>query len=37
MSRLQEFRVSKDDFFASHPQSPLTPEQKQGFHWPGLF
>ena len=32
MSQLQEFRVSKDDFFASHPQSPLTPEQKQGFN-----
>lgn len=32
MSRLQEFRASKDDFFASHPQSPLTFEQKQSFH-----
>ena len=32
LSQLQEFRVSKDDFFASHPQSPLTPEQKQSFH-----
>jgi uncharacterized protein (DUF1684 family) len=32
MNELQEFRASKDDFFASHPQSPLTPEQKQEFH-----
>jgi uncharacterized protein len=31
MSQLQEFRHSKDDFFASHPQSPLTPEQKRNF------
>ena len=31
MSRLQEFRANKDDFFASHPQSPLTSEQKRGF------
>jgi len=32
MTQLEEFRASKDDFFASHPQSPLTPEQKQDFH-----
>ena len=32
MSELQEFRTSKDDFFASHSQSPLTPEQKRDFH-----
>ena len=31
MSQLKDFRVSKDDFFASHPQSPLTPEQKRNF------
>ncbi len=31
MSELQEFRASKDDFFAHHPQSPLTAEQKRGF------
>jgi uncharacterized protein (DUF1684 family) len=31
MSELQEFRASKDDFFASHPQSPLTPEQRREF------
>ena len=32
MNELQEFRTSKDDFFASHPQSPLTSEQKRVFH-----
>jgi uncharacterized protein (DUF1684 family) len=32
MSLYQEFRTSKDDFFANHPQSPLTPEQRRGFH-----
>ncbi len=32
MTHLTEFRASKDDFFASHPQSPLTPEQKRDFH-----
>ena len=31
MNPLEEFRTSKDDFFASHPQSPLTPEQKRNF------
>lgn len=31
MNQLQEFRASKDDFFASHPQSPLTFEQKRNF------
>ena len=31
MSKLKEFRVSKDNFFAGHPQSPLTPEQKRKF------
>ena len=31
MNEYQEFRKSKDDFFASHPQSPLTPEQKREF------
>ena len=31
MSELDEFRARKDDFFKSHPQSPLTREQKQGF------
>jgi uncharacterized protein (DUF1684 family) len=32
MSDLQEFRASKDEFFARHPQSPLTTEQKRNFH-----
>ena len=31
MSELDEFRREKDTFFASHPQSPLTPEQKKAF------
>ncbi len=31
MSELDEFRTEKDDFFGTHPQSPLTPEQKRSF------
>lgn len=31
MTELEEFRAEKDEFFGSHPQSPLTPEQKRGF------
>ncbi|GAB4493444.1 MAG: DUF1684 domain-containing protein [Anaerolineales bacterium] len=31
---LKTFRADKDDFFARHPQSPLTPEQKR--HFKGL-
>ena len=31
MTELDEFRTAKDEFFAQHPQSPLTPEQKSGF------
>ena len=31
MSELTEFRAEKDKFFASHPQSPLLPEQKKEF------
>lgn len=31
MSGLDEFRKAKDEFFASHPQSPLTREQRRGF------
>jgi uncharacterized protein (DUF1684 family) len=31
MSDLQAFRKDKDDFFAHHPESPLTPEQKRDF------
>jgi uncharacterized protein len=31
MSDLEEFRAEKDDFFGSHPQSPLIAEQKNVF------
>ena len=31
MSELTDFRAEKDELFAHHPQSPLTPEQKNGF------
>jgi len=31
MINLQEFRTEKDEFFAQHPQSPLTHEQKHDF------
>ena len=31
MSGLEEFRKEKDEFFGSHPQSPLSREQRQGF------
>jgi uncharacterized protein (DUF1684 family) len=31
MSNLQEFRAEKDEFFAYHPQSPLTHAQKHAF------
>jgi uncharacterized protein (DUF1684 family) len=31
MSELDDFRAEKDDFFRTHPQSPLTREQKRGF------
>ncbi len=31
MSDLQAFRAEKDDFFGSHPQSPLTAQQRQSF------
>lgn len=34
---LQSFRLSKDEFFADHPQSPLTPEQKRNFHGLAYF
>jgi uncharacterized protein (DUF1684 family) len=37
MSELMEFRASKDEFFAEHPQSPLTPEQRRGFHGLAYF
>ncbi len=31
MTELEEFRKEKDEFFATHPQSPLTRDQKQDF------
>ena len=31
MSELTDFRLDKDVFFKNHPQSPFTPEQRQGF------
>ena len=31
MTELENFRAEKDDFFASHPQSPLTSLQKRTF------
>ena len=31
MFNLQEFRDEKDEFFGTHPQSPLTHEQRQAF------
>src|SRR5215470_8067312 len=31
MTELDEFRAYKDEFFKTHPQSPLTPEQQQSF------
>ena len=30
-SELEEFRKAKDDFFRTHPQSPLTPRQRADF------
>jgi uncharacterized protein (DUF1684 family) len=37
MDSLQKFRAEKDRFFATHPQSPLTHDQKQGFHGLNYF
>jgi uncharacterized protein len=31
MTELEEFRKEKDNFFKTHPQSPLTPDQKKTF------
>jgi uncharacterized protein (DUF1684 family) len=31
MVNLHDFRIEKDKFFATHPQSPLTQEQKHAF------
>lgn len=37
MTELEEFRRRKDEFFANHPQSPLTPEQRATFTGLGYF
>jgi uncharacterized protein (DUF1684 family) len=37
MTELQAFRTEKDEFFGSHPQSPLTREQKKNFHGLNYF
>src|SRR4030095_16853624 len=31
MSELDDFRAEKDEFFRTHYQSPLTPDQKRNF------
>lgn len=31
MSELTDFRAEKDEFYARHPQSPLTPDQRRSF------
>ena len=37
MTELEAFRAEKDEFFGSHPQSPLTREQKKKFHGLNYF
>ena len=37
MTQLETFRAQKDDFFATHPESPLTPEQRRDFHGLNYF
>ncbi|MBI5965589.1 MAG: DUF1684 domain-containing protein [Chloroflexi bacterium] len=37
MTELETFRAEKDEFFGSHPQSPLTGEQKKNFHGLNYF
>jgi hypothetical protein len=37
MPSLKTFRAEKDDFYARHPQSPLTAEQKRGFQGLNYF
>jgi len=37
MTELEAFRAEKDEFFGSHPQSPLTREQKKIFHGLNYF
>ncbi|MBI3174840.1 MAG: DUF1684 domain-containing protein [Chloroflexi bacterium] len=37
MTELEEFRKEKDEFFAHHPQSPLTREQRKTFNGLNYF
>jgi hypothetical protein len=37
MTSLEQFRKAKDDFFAQDQNSPLTPEQKDGFQGLSYF
>ena len=37
MTELEIFRAQKDEFFASHPQSPLTREQRKNFQGLSYF
>jgi uncharacterized protein (DUF1684 family) len=37
MTELEEFRKEKDEFFAHHPQSPLTREQRKVFNGLNYF
>ncbi|MCW5876536.1 MAG: DUF1684 domain-containing protein [Anaerolineales bacterium] len=37
MTALETFRQGKDDFFANDPNSPLTPEQREGFQGLSYF
>lgn len=37
MTELEDFRAEKDEFFTSHPQSPLTGEQRSIFHGLNYF
>jgi uncharacterized protein len=37
MTDLEAFRAEKNEFFGSHPQSPLTREQKKDFHGLNYF
>lgn len=37
MTELDAFRAEKNEFFGSHPQSPLTREQRRDFHGLNYF
>ncbi len=37
MTQLDDIRRMKDQYFAASPDSPLTPEQRQGFHGLNYF